>query len=84
MLIISILLAVTFKMGIAGIALGTLLAQYLGLSIAIFLFLSKYKSYLSMINIKESLNLKEIDLPSTCIYRLYKYFCKIRRQSTGC
>lgn len=86
-LVISILLAVTFKMGITGIALGTLLAQYLGLSIAIFLFLAKYKSYLSMINIKESLNLKvmksffvlngNLFIRSICLLLVYTGFTSI-------
>lgn len=47
-------------MGIAGIALGTVIAQYFGLASFVFITNKYYKRVLSYINIKESFNPKEM------------------------
>ncbi|MCQ2286730.1 MAG: MATE family efflux transporter [Bacteroidales bacterium] len=52
--IFSLLFALYFKMGIAGIALGTVVAQYSGLLMATFVFLKKYRK-IGHIDLKESL-----------------------------
>lgn len=58
-LVASILLAFNAGMGIAGIALGTLLAQYTGLILATLLFL-RYRDMYKYIKIKASIKLKDL------------------------
>nr|MBP6454755.1 MATE family efflux transporter [Bacteroidales bacterium] len=50
--LLSILFAFPMKMGIAGIALGTVTAQYIGLGSAIFLMNNYYKKLFKYINIR--------------------------------
>ncbi len=45
-IVVSFVLVYSFNMEIAGVALGTLVAQYLSLALAIFLFRLRYRSYL--------------------------------------
>ncbi len=52
-LIFNILFIFHFGMKSEGVAYGTILAQYLGLLIAIILFVRKYKTYLSFFSLKE-------------------------------
>lgn len=44
-ILLSIFFVVILKQNVVGVALGTVIAQYCGLSIAIFLLIKKYKSY---------------------------------------
>lgn len=59
-LLLSILFAIGLGMGISGIALGTLLAQYTGLVIAITLLFIYYRKLFRHIHIKESLKLRQM------------------------
>ncbi len=59
-MVFSLLFAIYFKMGIPGIALGTVVAQYLGLAIAISLLFIYYSKLFKYIKIKSSLKLKEM------------------------
>lgn len=59
-ILLSILFAFPMKMGIAGIALGTVTAQYIGLGSAIFLMNNYYKKLFKYINIRASLKIKEM------------------------
>ena len=59
-LVFSFILAVSFDMGIAGVAWGTVIAQYSGLLIATLLWFKKYSSLRKDIEIKSSLKLKEM------------------------
>ena len=45
-IVLSVLLVRVFHMGVAGVALGTVIAQYLGLLTAVFFMLAKYRRYL--------------------------------------
>lgn len=56
----SYLLAVNFSMGVIGVAWGTLLAQYIGLLLAITLFIIGYRGYFKHFSIFESLRLEKI------------------------
>lgn len=58
--LLSILFAFPMKMGIAGIALGTVAAQYTGLLSAIFLMSRYYRKLLKYLNIRASLKIKEM------------------------
>lgn len=49
---ISALLVLYFNMEVKGVALGTLIAQYLGLILALVLLLFKYKTLLSLLSVK--------------------------------
>jgi len=51
----SIYFAINLKMGIAGIAWGSVTAQYFGLAFSCILLFIKYPEYLRLIDIKESL-----------------------------
>jgi multidrug resistance protein, MATE family len=59
-LVLSIFFGIFLKMGIAGIALGTLVAQYIGLLTAITLMLVYYRKLFHYINVKASLKLREM------------------------
>ncbi|MHC1780115.1 MAG: MATE family efflux transporter [Bacteroidales bacterium] len=59
-LVLSIFFGIYLQMGIPGIALGTLVAQYTGLLIAISLLLIYYRKLFHYINVKASLKLKEM------------------------
>ncbi len=56
----SIFFAFYTKMGFAGIAMGTVVAQYTGLAFSIWFMISKYRKLFEYINIKESIELKSI------------------------
>lgn len=59
--ILNIILNLTFIYGfgmkVDGVALGTVIAQYIGLGLAAFLYLKKYSSYTPLLNLKKVLNL---------------------------
>jgi MATE family multidrug resistance protein len=57
---LSILFALPLQMGIAGIALGTVAAQYVGIITAVLLMTRYYKKLFKYINLKASLKLKEM------------------------
>jgi MATE family multidrug resistance protein len=57
-IVFSLIFAVHLKMGIRGVAIGTVLAQYSGLIIAIILWFKKYGELKKDIDLKSSLNLK--------------------------
>src|SRR5574344_1273634 len=59
-ILLSILFAFPMKMGIAGIALGTVAAQYTGLLSAIFLMSRYYRKLFKYLNIRASLKIKEM------------------------
>jgi len=59
-LVLSIFFGIYLQMGIPGIALGTLVAQYIGLLTAISLLLIYYRKLFHYINVKASLKLKEM------------------------
>jgi len=73
-----------FDMGIAGIAYGTVLAQYLGLLCTGILWFIKYSDYVKYFDIKESFRLKpviaflhinkDIFLRSACVVIVYTFF----------
>lgn len=54
----SYLLAVTAHMGIAGVAWGTVIAQYTGIIVAVVIMLVKFKKYLPLINLKRCIHWK--------------------------
>ncbi len=59
-LVLSIVFAILLKMGIPGIALGTLIAQYAGMLLAVALFYTYYRKLFARINIRSSLKLREM------------------------
>ncbi|MCF6268508.1 MAG: MATE family efflux transporter [Melioribacteraceae bacterium] len=59
-LFFNLLFIYQFEMSSDGVALGTVLAQYFGLLIAIALFARKYKNYLKYFSISEILNLSKL------------------------
>lgn len=59
-IVLSVIFAFPMKMGIAGIALGTVAAQYIGLSSAVLLLTRYYKKLFKYINLKASLKIREM------------------------
>lgn len=59
-LMLCILFALYLHMGVPGIALGTLVAQYIGLATALLLMFIYYRKLFKYINFKASLKLKEM------------------------
>ncbi len=59
-LVLSIFFGIFLKMGIAGIALGTLVAQYIGLFVAVTLMILYYRKLFHYINVKASIKLREM------------------------
>src|SRR3989339_1491070 len=86
-LILSVIFGIGLKMGIPGIALGTLLSQYIGLIVALTLMYVYYKKLFHYINVKASLKLKEMKkffvlngnlfLRSTSLLLVYSGFTNI-------
>ena len=56
----SIVAATTFGMGVKGIALGTVVAQWSGLLLALVLMLVNFKEYLPLVNLRESVRWRHI------------------------
>ena len=56
----SMLLVIGFDMKSAGVAWGTLIAQYLGIAIGIFLLLKKYSNLFRFFKLKEIIQLNEL------------------------
>lgn len=54
-MLFSFIFVFQYDMGVAGVAWGTVIAQYLGLALAIILFWVKYKSYLPFLSISKLL-----------------------------
>lgn len=59
-IVLSVIFAFPMKMGIAGIALGTVAAQYIGLMSAVLLLTRYYKKLFKYINLKASLKIREM------------------------
>lgn len=59
-IVLSVIFAFPMKMGIAGIALGTVAAQYIGLTSAVLLLTRYYKKLFKYINLKASLKIREM------------------------
>lgn len=59
-ILMSVLFIKVFKMTSDGVALGTLCAQYLGISVAIFLLLKKYKGLLKKYNFKQIIDIQKL------------------------
>ncbi|MCF0206920.1 MAG: MATE family efflux transporter, partial [Bacteroidales bacterium] len=59
-IVASLIFVIFLKMDIAGVALGTVIAQYSGLALAIFLWFYKYGHLRREINIRESLKWREM------------------------
>lgn len=59
-IVFSLLFVIVWKMGITGVALGTVLAQYSGLLMAVILWFKQYGHFRSRINIRESLHIDEM------------------------
>ena len=59
-IIFSFLLVKKYHMGVAGVAWGTVIAQYVGLLLAIFLFRKKYKSHFQFFSKKATLEIKAL------------------------
>ncbi len=86
-LILSVIFGIGLKMGIPGIALGTLLSQYIGLIVAMTLMYIYYKKLFHYINVKASLKLSEMKkffvlngnlfLRSTSLLLVYSGFTSI-------
>ena len=60
--VFSLFFAIHLNMGIAGIAWGSVVAQYCGLAISCIPLLTKYRQYIRHLSIKDSLQLKPIIL----------------------
>lgn len=59
-IVFSLLFVIVWKMDIQGVALGTVLAQYSGLLMAVIFWFQKYGHLRSRINLKKSLHLQEM------------------------
>lgn len=84
----NILLSVLFVFGLNmksdGVALGTALSQYIGLALAVFLFLKKYRGLLSLVQKSRIFNVKklteffrvnsDIFIRSFCIILVFTFF----------
>ncbi|MDR2680903.1 MAG: MATE family efflux transporter [Tannerella sp.] len=80
----SLLFVFRFDMGIAGIALGTVVAQYIGLITSCILWFVKYREYMKYFDIRESLRFepvvrflhvnKDIFLRTACVVAVYTFF----------
>jgi MATE family multidrug resistance protein len=80
----SIYFAFTLNMGIAGIAWGTVVAQYIGLAVSCILLFVKYGDYIRLLDVKESLSLapmvrflqinRDVFLRSALVVLVYTFF----------
>lgn len=61
-IIFSLLFVIVWNMGVTGVALGTVLAQYSGLTMAVVMWFWKYGHLRSLLDIKGSLKWKEMKL----------------------
>jgi MATE family multidrug resistance protein len=59
-IVFSLLFVIVWKMGITGVALGTVLAQYSGLLMAVILWFKQYGHFRSRIDIRGSLHIDEM------------------------
>ena len=59
-ILLSFLLVKKYNMGVAGVAWGTVVAQYVGLLLAIFLFRKEYKSHFQFFSKKATLEFKAL------------------------
>lgn len=82
--LLSLIFVFRFDMGIAGIAWGTVVAQYSGLIVSCILWFIKYRGFISYFDIKESLRFepvvhflhinKDIFLRTACVVAVYTFF----------
>jgi MATE family multidrug resistance protein len=82
--VFSLLFVFRFNMGIAGIALGTVVAQYTGLVVSCIFWFVKYRGYMQYFDVKESLRFapvvrflhvnKDIFLRTACVVAVYTFF----------
>jgi MATE family multidrug resistance protein len=82
--VFSLLFVFCFDMGIAGIALGTVVAQYAGLMVSCIFWFVKYRNYIQYFDVKESLRFapvvrflhvnKDIFLRTACVVAVYTFF----------
>lgn len=82
--VFSLLFVFYFNMGIAGIAWGTVVAQYTGLIVSCLLWFIKYRGYIQYFDISESLRFKpvahflhvnkDIFLRTACVVAVYTFF----------
>lgn len=82
--IFSLLFVFYFNMGIAGIAWGTVVAQYTGLIVSCLLWFIKYRGFMQYFDIRESLRFKpvahflhvnkDIFLRTACVVAVYTFF----------
>lgn len=82
--VFSLLFVFRFDMGIAGIAWGTVVAQYAGLLVSCILWFIKYRSYIPYFDIRESIRMapvvhflhvnKDIFLRTACVVAVYTFF----------
>jgi MATE family multidrug resistance protein len=80
----SLLFVFRFDMGIAGIAYGTVVAQYIGLLSSCALWFVKYRKYMPYFDLRESLRFepvarflhvnKDIFLRTACVVAVYTFF----------
>lgn len=59
-IILSFILVIIFEQNVKGVALGTVIAQYSGLTLAIILLIKNYKSYFVKINTEILFNIEKI------------------------
>jgi MATE family multidrug resistance protein len=82
--IFSLFFVFCFDMGISGIALGTVVAQYAGLIVSCIFWFVKYRKYIQYFDVKESLRFapvvrflhvnKDIFLRTACVVAVYTFF----------
>lgn len=82
--VFSLLFVFRFDMGIAGIAWGTVVAQYTGLTASCILWFVKYRKYMQYFDVKESLRFepvmrflhvnKDIFFRTVCVIAVYTFF----------
>ncbi len=82
--VFSMIFVFHFKMGISGIAWGTVVAQYSGMLISLIFLFARYRNYIQYIDIKESFRLKpiiyflhinkDIFMRTACVVATYTFF----------
>lgn len=90
-IIFNLFFALILNLGSDGVALGTVISQYIGLSIALIFLFSKYKSYLPQFTNKFKLNLEEykrffqvnadIFIRTVCLIITFTFFTRVSTQS---
>jgi MATE family multidrug resistance protein len=83
-ILLSFIFVYVFGMKIEGVAWSTLIAQYLGLGLAVFLWLKKYRGYISFLQLKGSMRIgqmkrffsvnRDIFLRTLCLVAVTAFF----------